>query len=268
MLSLVHDCCHLIYFGIPALFSSAEFDLNLPTDCDMWTAATPEQWLHVQNQPSVYGWSELRVYGYPVQKALQALADSRRLDTLTQRARINPLGLWILIHAILRNLYELAPDVPTSGRSGFYPGWSAIAGASADSVHYVLRNWLETWFRTPESAEWRDGRELPFMCDALPFYWLGQVSLLAFQERLPPFAPGAAANRDARFRLVKTWLRRVRGFLHHSAHEPTVVWNEMMKIRLQALPEPDADGNMLEVEDGLLGFFDKTTVSPGSGHGQ
>jgi hypothetical protein len=265
MLSLVHDCCHQIYFGVPALFSSAEFDLNLPVDCDLWSAGTAEQWLAAQHAPSIYGWPELRVYGFPLQKALQALADARRLDALTQRARINPLALWILIHAVLRNLFALAPDVPPRERAGFFPGWTAFAGAGADSVHYVLRNWLEAWFRTPESAEWRDGRELPFMCDALPFYWLAQVSLLALQERLPPFAPGpGGGGPDARFRLVKSWLRRVRGFLHHSAHEPTVVWSEMMKIRLQALPAPDASGHTPDDDDGLLGFFDQNAVSPGS----
>jgi hypothetical protein len=265
MLSLVHDCCHLIYFGIPALFSSSEFDLNLPVDCDLWSAATPEVWFNAQHQPSVYGWPELRMYGYPLQKALQALSDSRKLDALTQRARINPLAHWILIHAVLRSLFALAPDVPHQDRAGFYLGWSGGMGASTDDetlrVQYVLHNWLESWLRTPESAEWRDGRELAFMCDALPFYWLGQVSLLALQERVPPFVPGARADTDGRFRLVKHWLRRIRGFLRDGAHEPTVLWNEVMKIRLQALPPP-SDGQTPEDEDGLLGFFDEKAASP------
>jgi hypothetical protein len=264
MLSLVHDCCHLIYFGIPALFSSSEFDLNLPTDCDIWCASSPEAWFNVQHQPSsVYGWAELRVYGFPVQKALHALSDTRKLDALTARARINPLAHWVLIHTILRGVFALAPDVAHADRSGFYPEWSGGPGASIENetlrVQYVLHNWLESWLRTPESAEWRDGRELAFMCDALPFYWLGQVSLLALQEQVPPFLPSARLDHDGRFRLVKHWLRHVRGFLRRGAHEPTVLWNEMMKIRLQGL---DAEGRVIEDEDGLLGFFDEKAASP------
>jgi hypothetical protein len=269
MLSLVHDCCHLIFFGIPALFSASEFDLNLPTDCDIWSAATADEWWTTQHHPSVYGWPELRVHGYPMQKALQALADSRRLDSLTAKARINPLAHWVLIHAVLRNLFALAPDVAHADRGGFYPAWGAAgagtvsasstsynaAGTDEDAlrVQYVLHNWLESWLRTPESQEWRDGRELSFMCDALPFYWLGQVSLLALQERVPPFTPGSRLTPDGRFRLVKHWLRHVRAFLRRGSHEPTVLWNEMMKIRLQGI---DADGRTPDDEDGLLGFFD------------
>jgi hypothetical protein len=38
----------------------------------------------------------------------------------------------------------------------------------------------------------------------------------------------------------------------------------MMKIRLQALPAPDASGHTPDDDDGLLGFFDQNAVSPGS----
>jgi hypothetical protein len=272
MLSLVHDCCNQIYFGLPSSFSSDEFNLYLPTDCPLWTSPSAYDWATEQRVPSEHGPPELRLYGYPLQRALVALSDPRRLAAMTGRAKLNPLALWVLAHCVLRHVFAmardacaLAPDAcllaPDASLRAppFCAHWVAPAGEDASMrLQLVLRAWLESWLGTPEAAA---GRELPFMCDSLPFYWLGQISLLALQEGVPPFDGSTPHDPAARFLLVKHWLRRARLFLRRAAvtqtapHETTRLWNEMMKIRLQAIGT-DADGRTPEDEDGLLGFFD------------
>jgi len=56
----------------------------------------------------------------------------------------------------------------------------------------------------------------------LPFYWLGQVALLAYQEGLPPFQPNSPDNSRAelRFKLVKQWLKHIREFLKSNDEAP------------------------------------------------
>jgi hypothetical protein len=92
---------------------------------------------------------------------------------------------------------------------------------------------------------------------ALPFYWLGQVSLLAYQESLPPFEQNSPNNLkvEVRFRLVKQWLKHIRGFLKKSDdQQPTLFWDELMKMRLQTWQQ-EVDGDSADDQEGLLGFF-------------
>lgn len=272
MLSWVHDCCHVLYFGLSSSFTTSEFTLNLPCEDGLWQANTSAEWVQELQKPSPFGFMEWRTVGYPFQKALIALSDSRKLEALTSRALINAQAHWILIHTILRNIYALCPPTDTNR---LYTDWKkrvrdsphavdqeardafandgAIDSEESIKIQYVLHNWLTSWLRAPEveRVDTPDGRELPFMADALPFYWLAQVSLMALQERMAPFAPDSRQDAAGRFRLVKHWLRHVRHFLRVSgSKQPTLLWNEMMKIRLQ-----DWQAGPPEDHDGLLGFF-------------
>lgn len=90
----------------------------------------------------------------------------------------------------------------------------------------------------------------------LPFYWLGQVALLAYQEGLPPFQPNSPDNLKAelRFKLVKQWLKHIRAFLKSNDEAPTLFWDELMKLRLKSW-QMEFESDFLEDQDGLLGFF-------------
>ena len=84
--------------------------------------------------------------------------------------------------------------------------------------------------------------------EVLPFYWLGQIALLAHQESLPPFEYSSAGlPSEARFRLIKHWVKHIRSFLRKGDQGATSLWDELMKIRLQTLQN--------EEEEGLLEFF-------------
>lgn len=84
--------------------------------------------------------------------------------------------------------------------------------------------------------------------EVLPFYWLGQIAILAHQESLSPFECGTGGlPPEARFRLIKHWLKHIRSFLKKGHQGATSLWDELMKIRLQT--------SQHEEEQGLLEFF-------------
>lgn len=96
---------------------------------------------------------------------------------------------------------------------------------------------------------------------ALPFYWLGQIAVLAFQEGIPPFMFGAPSEMvpEARFRLVKQWLKHIRGFLKAGDTVQTTVWDELMNIRMETWRAEAAARPVVDEEvEGLISFFDKT----------
>ncbi len=90
---------------------------------------------------------------------------------------------------------------------------------------------------------------------ALPFYWFGQVALLAYQEELAPFAPGSPNNEaESRYKLAKQWFRHIRSFLTSSDQGATMFWDELIKIRLQSW-QVDRENN-LDDSEGVLSFFE------------
>jgi hypothetical protein len=258
---------------MPSLFHTPELTLSLPCDSALWDARNAIDWHQELQRPSPFGPATFRAVGYPMQQALLALSDTRKMDALTTETQLNTGAHWILIHLILRNLFAL---VPTSDPNRFWISWqdqahpnqrftrSASMGGDVlpdmtedvVKVQYVMQNWLTIWLRSPEVVnwDWSEAHEMPFMQDALPFYWLGQVSLMALQEGMPPFTPESSRDVDARFRLVKHWLKHVREFLRTGPRQPTLLWNEMMKIRMEGVYD-DPEGRPTEDQDGLLGFF-------------
>ncbi|KAL0957777.1 hypothetical protein HGRIS_001554 [Hohenbuehelia grisea] len=125
---------------------------------------------------------------------------------------------------------------------------SQIEGEPADVL-------ATNWVNSPESPKVEGtNEEPPFIFHALPFYWLGQVALLAYQEGLRPFEHNSVNNLnvEVRFKLVKQWLKHIRGFLRQTDSSPTLFWDELMKIRLKTSRPEGSEG---ENQEGLLGFF-------------
>lgn len=317
---------------------------------------------------------------------------------------VSPFGHFILIHAILAMLCDSCknstPCVPASSSSSSSSSSLGQNGASVPGtvpvgeevnenvfvIQLALHRWLRIWLQNPEAnrtpnicipgattsttppggsaTEGKKSRDTLFFADPLPFYWLAQLLLLAFQEQLPPFAPKAksgppryrwdritafqpappsvhddppyasptsshlssllsgggggggtsssSSTTDSRphaspefvspayyrapnlapqmlgaqsetastqFTLVKRWLHHIRLFLKRSEGSPTVVWDELMKIRLTGWGadvgsnggsgggagddgEESVDGGSVNgrweyEEHGLLGFFEE-----------
>ncbi|KAG6861676.1 hypothetical protein C0995_013245 [Termitomyces sp. Mi166 len=253
--SYLHDCCHSIYFALPSSYHPSEIELNLPCEDALWRANTAADWITVLQTPSSYGTFKSRLTGVGMLQTLGALSETRLLEV---HIPINPFSHFILIHAMLRHLFVTCVE-------GRLPKGDVAATVNTNDavnqeiyrLQYALHNWLQNWLNAPELPKVNDvNEEPPFIYNALPFYWLGQVSLLAFQESLPPFEQDSPNNLkvEVRFRLVKQWLRHIRGFLKKGDQVPTLFWDELMRIRLQTWQQ-EFEGEEEDDQDGLLGFF-------------
>ena len=248
---------------MPSSYLPNEIALYLPCEDALWKASTATEWFLVLQKPSPYGSTHERLTGVSMPRALAEFNQQRTPDTSIP---LNPFSQFILIHAILRDLFtvclqsRLPMASPSSSLSDqqFTGGFNdEVVDQEIMTLQYALHNWLQSWLRGPElprptSAE----AEPPFICNALPFYWLGQVSLLAYQEHYPPFELHSENNLkvEVRFRLVKQWLKHIRGFLKTADQAPTLFWDELMRIRLQSWQAEVEDGAG-DDQDGLLGFF-------------
>lgn len=236
--------------------------LYLPCEDALWKASTATEWFLALQKQSPYGSTHDRLTGVSMPRAIAELNQQRSPETLIP---LNPFSHFILIHVILRNLFKVCLEsrLPTSCTSSLSEQQSTT-GSNSEVVdqeimtlQYALHNWLQSWLRSPELPRTTSAEtEPPFIQNALPYYWLGQVSLLAYQEHYPPFELKSENNLKAevRFRLVKQWLKHIRGFLKKADEAPTLFWDELMRIRLQSW-QAEIEGGAGDDQDGLLGFF-------------
>lgn len=200
----------------------------------------------------------------------RSLASLTGTRLLTTHIPLNPFSHFILIHSILRHLFITCIEgrVAMAGSSGN----NEMVNQEIYGLQYALHNWLQNWINSAELPQVNYSNEEPpfvyngaliigsfIVCSpfpsllALPFYWLGQISLLAYQESLPPFEQDSLNNLN-RFRLVKQWLKHIRGFLKMGDQAPTLFWDELMKLRLQTWQE-EIESEAVDDQEGLLGFF-------------
>ncbi|KAK0462101.1 uncharacterized protein EV420DRAFT_1666265 [Desarmillaria tabescens] len=256
LLSYLHDCCHSVFFSMRPSFLTAEFDINLPCDDALWKAQTSMEWSELLRKPSPYGIGSSRLYGVGMQQALTNLGEMR---LSISHAPLNPFSQFILIHTILRNIY-ISYSRSTSDNTFFLPSASALPSESAVddgrrgshfATQYALHNWLQSWIHCPDATRSEDDSdEPPFAYNALPFYWLAQISLLAIQEGGAAWVEETTENR---FHLMKEWLDRIRFFLRQNHEIPPHLWEELMVIRRQ-ISQADAS-SLGEHPNGLLSFF-------------
>ncbi|CCM05688.1 uncharacterized protein FIBRA_07919 [Fibroporia radiculosa] len=257
--SYLHDCCHSIYFNLRPTYITSEFDMRLPCENALWSASTEEEWLAILRQPSPYGTTSQRLCGPPLQASYARLADpSGSLSPLV----LSPWSHNIVIHMILRQLFEdfLEARLPELGTQNALSGSSKnyISPEKILSLQLTLHQWLQSWRSSPDSPRYSE-LEPRFMDQALPYYWLAQVGILAYQERLPPFSAKTTflVSGDAKFRLMKKWERHIRNFLKRGAREPTLFLDELVAHRLKKWEADACDGVDDEEDEGinLLGFF-------------
>jgi hypothetical protein len=253
LLTYLHDCCHCIYFVLPPSFHPTEVELKLPCEEVLWQAGSASDWYMALQSQSPYGTIQERLTGVCMPRALADMWEPR---TLTSPIPCNPFSHFILIHSILRRLFTLCVESRLPNASSVEENNEAV-NQDVYALQYTLHNWLQSWLNSPELPKVDDDNDEPaFIAHALPFYWLGQVSLLAFQEGLPPFEHNSPNNLkgELRFRLVKVWLKHIRGFLRRGDSGPTRIWDELMKIRLQTRQQ-DGENTPVDDHEGLLGFF-------------
>lgn len=196
-----------------------------------------------------------------MQRALAVLSEMR---PPTNPLALNPFAHFILIHTILRNIH--ASPTETLSR-GFIPLAASLSGQkdlvirgngsgdNAFAIQYALHNWLQMWLNSPESMEIEQSEEEPpFTYDAMPFYWLAEVSLMALQDSPTVFDGNSLDTKaEGRFCLMKKWLDHIRSFLRSRDQIPTHLWDELMKIRAQMTQGSLVHEN--EPHEGVWAFF-------------
>ncbi|KXN83387.1 hypothetical protein AN958_01524 [Leucoagaricus sp. SymC.cos] len=249
LVSYLHDCCHSFYFSMPPSFRPAEIDINLPCDDGIWTASSATQWLQTVNSPSQYGHGLARLSGFGMQRALAILSEPQ---SSAVPPALNPFAHFILIHTILRNLYAShARD--QSDASTPSPNDVNVKG-SILLTQYALHTWLQMWMNSPDAIRYDNTRdEPPFVYNALPYYWLAQVSLMALQDDIGVDSKLTDRKNEGRYRLMKEWLDRIKSYLCNGTQIPTQLWDELMRIRLQIQQRPDHGKG--EHPGGLAAFF-------------
>lgn len=260
LVSYLHDCCHCIYFNLRPTFLTSEFNLHLPVDETLWKANSAAEWMRLLETPSAYGSQSDRMYGLPLQGTYKRLNDMA--PSLSPPLIMNPFAHFILMHAILRTLFEdfleeRMPDAKAPGSAPDGPNHERIF-----QLQLMLHHWLQSWLSSPETPRLDQETEPRFVFNALPFYWFAQVSILAYQEGQPPFGHGAAhiVSGPDKFRLMKKWEKHIRMFLRKNEQAPTLFWNELMTIRLQDVQAETQQGakGTLDESENLLGFFPET----------
>jgi len=247
----MHDIIHYVFSSLPLSFSQTEMDLSLPTEEALWKAGSSREWFDTLQRPSQYGAAASRLTGFNMQRALGMLGDKHVSPTLPA----TPFGHFILIHAVLCSIFYVRFEMPSHLRnhSPCLPDPTLhqsddTSPQTAFALQTTLHNWLHSWIHMPDALQPVVGTIEPrFMQNGMPYYWLSQVSLLAFQEGVPLAGSKQRSTPDVRFRVLKRWLRQIQQFLHNGSQTPTSLWDDLMKMIMSGDESelPDTPGGLL-----------------------
>lgn len=250
-LSYLLDCCHTIYFALSPSYTVEEMALFCPCEDKLFNATNATEWLHLLNTPSPYGDFSQRVTGV---RFIDIYEPMSRPETLRNTVMLSPFAHFVLQHTILRQLFtaclnESLLSVPQERRG-------VNMEKEVTRLQFALHNWLKSWLASPDLPRVDAvNEEPPFIQHSLQFYWLGQISLMAYQEWLPPFERGSSNNVKSEFRyqLIKKWLKHIRRFLCRADQAPTLLWDELVKVRLSS-----PNDSIEDKEAGILSFWPDT----------
>jgi len=164
-----------------------------------------------------------------------ALASLKDRSTSAVPSTVNPFASFVLIHSILRDVFSArgTRTAPGSSPHTFMIDHGGINGMNTIAIEFSLHKWQKMWFANPEtvhSGENSDG--LPFVSNAIPFYWLARLVEAAKQEGTIHIGPPASMNDvEDRYRLVKTWLMQISSCLHNGSEVSLNLRNNPAAIR-------------------------------------
>ncbi|KAL4928693.1 uncharacterized protein BDV17DRAFT_263286 [Aspergillus undulatus] len=128
---------HSIMYNIPPLILNAELKLNMPCSHDIWKANNAAQWRRL-----------LRTRHGSEVSFQDAFAKLFYKSNITNSAPISPLGNYILIHALIQQIFfarQLCLSAPSLHGTSLRPDDLNVLDSS-------LGSWKALWKRTPESS--------------------------------------------------------------------------------------------------------------------
>ena len=175
---------------------------------------------------------------------------------------VSPLAHFLLIHAIMVKVHLLGVPKANSPHVNAPTDMAQVIASCKevrDRVVYIqnaLEMWLKSWYLCPDVVEYKDQNQLPFLHNSMPFYWVAQVSLMAFVKGFPPFGLSSPMKGDEKYRLMKEWIKMIKVFMKNGQQDATVFLDELMKIRLRNWhAEMQGNAAATDDQDGVLGFF-------------
>ncbi|KAK2766012.1 hypothetical protein FQN54_007527 [Arachnomyces sp. PD_36] len=129
---------HSIMYNIPPLVLNSELKLNMPGPADEWKASSASQWRRLHRSRSHHEVSFQEAFARLFMKSSPS-------NTPTA---ISPLGNYVLIHAILQQIFfarQLCLSSPTMPGTSLRPEDLTVLDSS-------LSSWKTGWKRTPESS--------------------------------------------------------------------------------------------------------------------
>ncbi|KAF5858563.1 hypothetical protein ETB97_004247 [Aspergillus alliaceus] len=126
-----------IVFDVPPMILTEEVTLDLPCTEIEWQAKTDSQWMEERSQS----------LGEPkLQDALASLF-THNLDTKGRLESFSSLGGYVLIHAIIQNIWLLQKARRLPGFSG-----NSLSASEVTSLELALENWCQCWERNREAS--------------------------------------------------------------------------------------------------------------------
>lgn len=224
VLAYLQDCSYCIYYSTAPAFLGLEIEINLPCDDALWKAQTSAEWYKIQQVPSPYGIGLSSMLGTNMQFALTSLKD---LSTSAIPSTVNPFASFVLIHSILRDVFS-GHDTRTQGSSphSCLIDHDGNNGMNATAIESSLHKWQEMWSANPETVHsGKNSQELPFVSNAIPFYWLARLVEAAKKKGTIHIGPPASTNDiENRYRLVKTWLMQISSCLLSGSEVSPNLW--------------------------------------------
>jgi len=175
---------------------------------------------------------------------------------------VSPFAHFVLIHAITVKVHLLGVPKANSPHTNAPTDMAQVIASCKDvrdRVMYIqnaLEMWLKSWRLCPDVIEYKDLDRVPFLHNSMPFYWVGQVSLMAFVKGFPPFGLSSPLKGDEKYRLMREWIKMIKVFMRSGQQDAAIFLDELMKIRLRNW-QAEMQGNTTITDDqeGVLGFF-------------
>ena len=231
VLAYLQDCSYCIYYSMDPAFLDLEIEINLPCDDALWRAQTSAEWYKIQQVSSPYGIGLSRLLGTNMQFTLASLRDR---STSAAPSTVNPFASFVLIHSILRDVFSGHNTITTHGSSLHTRviNHDGISGMNTIAIESSLHKWQKMWSANPETVNsGENSRKLPFISNALPFYWLTRLVEAAKQKGTIHIGPPVSTNDiEDRYRLVNTWLMHISSCLRSGSEVSPNLWNNPTAI--------------------------------------